>query len=86
MAARGSSSAPEARSALNLRLVLAVGGAVLCTVLGVLVWRAFGLLPALALFLLAVVAVVDAVVVERKRRARARAHLGADHQHDSLFE
>jgi hypothetical protein len=50
------------------------------------VLRAFGLVPALVLFVLAVVAVVDAVVVERRRRARARAHVGADHQHDSLFE
>ena len=75
-----------AQSALNLRLALATGGAVLCLVLGVLVLRAFGLLPALLLFALAVVAVVDLVVVQRRRSARARAHRGQDHRHDSLFE
>lgn len=75
-----------ARSALNLRLVLALGGVILCAVLGVLAWRAFGLLLSLPLFALAVVGVVDAVVVQRRRAARARAHVGKDHTHDSLFE
>lgn len=75
-----------ARSALNLRLVLAGFGAVVCTLLGLLVWNAVGLGPALVLFLLAVVAVVDLVVVQRRRTARARAHAGQDHRHDSLFE
>jgi hypothetical protein len=32
------------------------------------------------------VAAVDLVVVARKRRRRGRAHAGADHRHDSLFE
>ena len=75
-----------ARSALNLRLVLAAFGAVVCTLLGVLALDPLGVGPALVLFLLAAVAVVDLVVVQRRRAARARAHVGADHQHDSLFE
>jgi cyanate permease len=75
-----------AQSALNLRLVLAAFGAVVCTVLAVLVLRAGGLVLALPLAALAVAAVVDLVVVQRRRRARARAHVGADHRHDSLFE
>ena len=75
-----------ASSALNLRLALALTGAVLCVVLGVLAWSAFGLLLSLPLFLLAIAGVVDAVVVQRKRAVRARAHVGKDHAHDSLFE
>ena len=73
-------------SALNLRLVLAAFGALLCTVLGVLALDAFGLVAAGVLFLLAVVAAVDLVVVQRRRSARARAHVGQDHRHDGLFE
>ena len=75
-----------ARSALNLRLVLAAFGAVVCLVLGVLALDVFGVVPAVVLFALAAVAVVDLVVVQRRRAARARAHAGADHRHDSLFE
>ena len=75
-----------ARSALNLRLLLAAFGAVVCTVLGVLALDAFGVVPAVVLFVLAAVAVADLVVVQRRRAARARAHAGADHRHDSLFE
>jgi membrane protein implicated in regulation of membrane protease activity len=75
-----------AQSALNLRLVLAAAGFVICLVLGVFALRAFGLLLALPLFVLALAAVVDLAVVQRRRRARARAHLGQDHKHDSLFE
>jgi len=78
--------APETRSALNLRLVLAAFGAVVCLVLGVLVLQVFGIAPALLLFVLAAVAVVDLVVVQRRRSARADAHRGGDHRHDSLFE
>lgn len=77
---------PPARSALNLRLALAAGGALLCLVLGVLAWVAFGLLPASLLFLLAVVGVVDVVVILRRRAQRSREHRGKDHRHDSLFE
>ena len=75
-----------ASSALNLRLVLATGGAVMCLVLGALALAAgFGVLG-VALLVLAVVGVVDAVVVQVRRRQRAQAHEGADHRHDSLFE
>jgi membrane protein implicated in regulation of membrane protease activity len=75
-----------ARSALNLRLVLAGFGAVVCLLLGVLALDAFGVVPAVALFALAAVALVDLAVVQRRRAARGRAHAGADHRHDSLFE
>ena len=84
--ARSGHAVVMARSALNLRLVLAAFGAVVCLVLGVLALDVFGVLPALVLFALAAVAVVDLVVVQRRRSARARAHAGADHRHDSLFE
>lgn len=75
-----------ARSALNLRFWLALFGLVLAVFLGVLVWRGLGPLPSLPLFAVAAVAVVDLVVVARRRAARRRAHVGADHAHDSLFE
>ncbi len=78
--------ATETHSALNLRLLLAGAGLLLCTALGVLALRAFGLAPALLLFALAAVALVDLVVVQRRRAERARRHAGADHRHDSLFE
>lgn len=81
-----SSSFPPARSALNLRLVLASGGTVLCVFLGVLVLRAFGLLPALLLFALAVAGIVDVVVILRRRAQRAAEDRGTDDRHDSLFE
>jgi len=77
---------PPAQSALNLRLLLAGGGAVMCAALGVLTWRAFGLPPALLLFLLALGAVVNVVVLLRRRSQRASAHRHSDHRHDSLFE
>jgi CHASE2 domain-containing sensor protein len=77
---------PPARSALNLRLALAAGGAVLCLLLGVLAWRALGPLPAVPLLLLAVVAVVNVGVVLLRKRQRSEAHRGAAHRHDSLFE
>ena len=75
-----------ADSALNLRLVLAAFGAVVCMLLGVLALDVLGVVPAVVLFVLAVVALVDLGVVQRRRSARARAHAGADHRHDSLFE
>ena len=60
--------AASARSALTLRLVLAAFGLVLCTVLGVLA-LASDVSPAFAvvLFVLAVVALVDLVVVARRK-------------------
>ena len=75
-----------ARSALNLRLVLAAFGAVVCAGLGLLALDVFGTVPAVVLFVLAAIAVVDLVVVQRRRSARAKAHAGADHRHSSLFE
>ncbi len=77
---------PPARSALNLRLILASGGAVMCLFLGVLALSAFGALPAVVLFLLAAVGAVDAVVLLRRRADRSAAHDSADHRHNSLFE
>jgi uncharacterized membrane protein YccC len=70
-------------SALNLRLVLALFGCVVCTVLAVLLWRAGWTVPGWILAAWAVVALVDAVVVQLRRRARRRAEGGRDH---SLFE
>ena len=69
-------------SALNLRLVLAGFGLVVCGVAAVLLWRAGLVVPALLMVLLAVVAAVDLVVVQARRRARRRA--GDDNR--SLFE
>jgi uncharacterized membrane protein len=76
----------SARSALNLRLLLALGGTVLSLVLGVLVLRAFGIGPSIFLFALAAVGVVDLVVIQRRRHARKERHRSSDHSHDSLFE
>ena len=64
----GEGGAASARSALTLRLMLAAFGLVLCTVLGVLalgsdVSRAF----AVVLFVLAAIALVDLVVVARRK-------------------
>jgi len=78
--------APEVRSPLNLRLVLSGFGAVVSLLLGGLALTAFGLAPALLLFALAAAALVDLVIVQRRRAGRARAHRDSDHQHDSLFE
>lgn len=77
---------PPARSALNLRLLLASGGAVLCLLLGLLALRAFGPAAAGVLFGLAAVGLVDVVVLLRRRARRAAAHRDSDHRHDSLFE
>jgi NhaP-type Na+/H+ or K+/H+ antiporter len=59
-------------SALRLRLVLALFGIVVCTAGGVLVWLIVGAVPiAIAFFVLAVIAVIDAVVVAMRLRARS---------------
>lgn len=79
-------SPDSARSPLTLRLVLAGFGLVACLVTGVLALRADAAVPAVLLLVLAAVAAVDLVVVARQRAARERAHAGADHRHDSLFE
>ena len=56
----------SARSALNLRLVLAASGAVLCALLGVLAVRAGATFAGFALLVLAFAGAVDAVVVLRR--------------------
>jgi hypothetical protein len=73
----------EPYSPLNLRLVLALFGFVVCTVLSVLLFRAGWTVPGYLLAAWALVAVVDIVVIQLRRRARRRADGGADH---SLFE
>ncbi|MCZ2830467.1 DUF6343 family protein [Modestobacter sp. VKM Ac-2986] len=60
--------AASARSALTLRLVLAAFGLVLCTVLGVLALGSdVSVAFAVVLFVLAAVALVDLVVVARRK-------------------
>jgi hypothetical protein len=73
----------HAYSALNLRLVLAIFGLVVSTVFAVLAALAGYPAPAVLLGLLAVVAVIDIFVVQRRRAARRREESGARH---SLFE
>jgi hypothetical protein len=68
---------------LNLRLILAAFGAVVCTVLSILLFRAGLEVPGWLLAAWAVVAVVDMIVVQLRRRARRRAEGGRAH---SLFE
>ncbi len=70
-------------SALNLRLTLAVFGLVVTAVGAVLVWRAHYPIAAGLLLVLALVALADLVVIQRRRRIRRRADPGADY---SLFE
>jgi hypothetical protein len=56
-------------SALRLRLVLALFGIVACTAGGILVWALVGAVPiAIAFFVLAAIAVVDAAVVGTRLR------------------
>jgi membrane protein implicated in regulation of membrane protease activity len=62
----------HAYSALNLRLVLALFGLVFSVVFGVFVLIAGYPVPAVILFVLAAVAVVDLVVIQRRRVARHR--------------
>jgi Family of unknown function (DUF6343) len=58
-------------SALRLRLVLALFGIVVCTAAGIVVWLVVAAIPiAIAFFVLAVIALVDAVVVGIRLRAR----------------
>jgi Flp pilus assembly protein TadB len=70
-------------SALNLRLLLAVFGLVTCGVLAFLVARAGLVVLAVVLAVLAAVATVDIVVIQRRRAARRRQEPGVRH---SLFE
>jgi hypothetical protein len=74
----------EPYSPLNLRLVLALFGFVVCTVLAILLWRAGWTIPGWLLAAWAVVALVDVVVVQLRRRARRRAEGGQDDH--SIFE
>ena len=73
----------EPYSPLNLRLVLAAFGFVVCTVLAVLLFHAGWIVPGWLLLAWAVVALIDMVVVQLRRRARKRAEGG---RHHSLFE
>jgi hypothetical protein len=73
----------EPYSALNLRLILAAFGFVVCTGLAVLMFRGGWPVAGWLLLAWAAVAVVDLVVVQLRRRARKRAEGGRDH---SLFE
>jgi hypothetical protein len=70
-------------SALNLRLVLAAFGFVVCVLLAIWAFRAGLELIGWLLAGWAVVAVADLVVVQLRRRARRRAEGGGGH---SLFE
>jgi hypothetical protein len=70
-------------SPLNLRLVLAAFGFVVCAVLSVLSFRAGWTVAGWLLAAWALVAVIDMIVVQLRRRARKRAEGGRDH---SLFE
>jgi Flp pilus assembly protein TadB len=70
-------------SALNLRLALAIFGLVSCTALAVgLAWAGHPV-PAMITAAIALTAVVDLIVVQRRRVQRRRREPGAHH---SLFE
>jgi hypothetical protein len=74
----------HAYSALNLRLALALFGLVTSLIFGVLVWIAGYPVPAVILFILAAVAAIDLIVIQRRRMARHREEPpGSRH---SLFE
>ena len=73
----------EPYSPLNLRLVLAAFGLVVCTVLAVWLFRTGWTVPGWLLTAWAVAAAIDIVVVQLRRRARTRADGGRRH---SLFE
>ncbi|MEH0841607.1 DUF6343 family protein [Micromonospora sp. CPCC 205711] len=73
----------HAYSALNLRLVLALFGLVTMTVFAILAFRVEVVWLGVVCALFAVVAVVDLVVIQRRRAARHREEPGARH---SLFE
>jgi hypothetical protein len=70
-------------SPLNLRLILAAFGFVVCTVLAVLLFRAGSTVGGWLLVAAAAAAFIDLIVVQLRRRARRRAEGGSDH---SLFE
>ena len=64
----GFAGAPPARSALTLRLVLAVFGLVVCTAGGIgFLAAGMSVWAAIVLFVLAVIALVDIVVIVRRK-------------------
>jgi hypothetical protein len=73
----------HAYSALNLRLVFASFGLLICTVLAFVSVRAELPVLAMAFAALAVVAAIDIVVIQRRRSARRREEPDVRH---SLFE
>ena len=74
----------EPYSALNLRLILAAFGFVVCTLLAIWLFHMGWTVPGWLLLAWAAVAVVDMIVVQLRRRARRRAEGGDGHH--SLFE
>jgi hypothetical protein len=73
----------EPYSPLNLRLVLAAFGFVVCTVLSIFLFHVGWTLPGWLLAAWALAAVIDMIVIQLRRRARRRAEGGREH---SLFE
>ena len=73
----------HAYSALNLRLALALFGLVVMTVFAVLAFAADVVWLGVVCAILAVVALVDLFVIQRRRAARRREEPGVRH---SLFE
>ncbi|TWG24830.1 hypothetical protein [Actinoplanes teichomyceticus] len=73
----------EPYSPLNLRLLLAAFGLVVCAALAALLFRAGWTVPGWLLAAWAAVAMIDIVVIQLRRRARRRAEGGKRH---SLFE
>lgn len=72
-----------AYSALNMRLVLAIFGLVSMTIFAVVAFRVGVIWLGVVCAILAAVAVVDLVVIQRRRAARHREEPGVKH---SLFE
>jgi hypothetical protein len=75
----------QPRSALNLRLLLALFGLVFCAAMAVVSFR--GRLPVAgwAFAVLAVTALIDIVVIQRRRMQRRRMQ-GGPRERGSLFE
>ncbi|GAA0379411.1 hypothetical protein Acor_00750 [Acrocarpospora corrugata] len=61
-------------TALNLRIALAIFGLVVSAALGVLSWLAGWFVPAVALWAIAVIAVVNLIVLAQKRVKRGDGH------------
>ena len=68
---------------MNLRMILAAFGFVVCTVLAVFLFRGGWTVAGWLVLAWAVVAVIDLIVVQLRRRARKRTEGGRDH---SVFE